>query len=96
MKINKKWGIRNKKHIRKLIMGILVLAFLSNITYADNTVFTDVKVDWQKESVLWGLQEKLVDGYEDGTFKPDRTITRAEFSKLINNALHTEKKAELY
>ena len=83
MKINKKWGIRNKKHIRKLIMGILVLAFLSNITYADNTVFTDVKVDWQKESVLWGLQEELVDGYEDGTFKPDKQVTESEFAKLM-------------
>ena len=45
--------------------------------------FTDVKVDWQKESVLWGLQEELVDGYEDGTFRPEIQVTESEFAKLM-------------
>lgn len=39
------------------------------------------------ESVIAQWQSKgLIQGYEDGTFKPNNTITRAEFVTLMNNA----------
>lgn len=39
------------------------------------------------ESVITQWQSKgLIQGYEDGTFKPGNTITRAEFVTLMNNA----------
>lgn len=57
--------------------------------------FSDIDGHWAKNWIEQAVKLGFVSGYEDGTFKPDRTITRAEFSKLINNALHTEKKADL-
>ncbi len=33
----------------------------------------------------------MVGGYEDGTFKPDLTINRAEFTKIITLAFHQQK-----
>ncbi len=57
--------------------------------------FSDIGGHWAKKWIEGAVKLGFVSGYEDGTFKPDRTITRAEFSKLINNALHTEKKATL-
>lgn len=57
--------------------------------------FSDTGSHWAKNWIEKAVKLGFVSGYEDGTFKPDRTITRAEFSKLINNALHIEKKAEL-
>lgn len=57
--------------------------------------FSDIQGHWAKNWIEQAVNLGFVSGYEDGTFKPDRTITRAEFSKLINNALHTEKKADL-
>jgi len=59
------------------------------------TSFSDIEGHWAKNWIEKAVKLGFVSGYEDGTFKPDRTITRAEFSKLINNALHTEKKADL-
>jgi hypothetical protein len=57
--------------------------------------FTDIETHWAKKWIEAAVELEFVSGYEDGTFKPDRTITRAEFSKLMNSALHTEKEATL-
>ena len=32
----------------------------------------------------------LVDGYEDGTFRPDASITRAEFVTILTRFPHTD------
>jgi hypothetical protein len=60
-----------------------------------NYLFSDIDGHWAKNWIEEAVKLGFVSGYEDGTFKPDRTITRAEFSKLMNGALHTEKKAKL-
>lgn len=57
--------------------------------------FSDISAHWAKNWIEEAVKLGFVSGYEDGTFKPDRTITRAEFSKLLNSALHTENKSEL-
>lgn len=59
------------------------------------TSFSDINGHWAKSWIEKSVKMGFVSGYEDGTFKPDRTITRAEFSKLINNALNTNKKASI-
>lgn len=64
-------------------------------TKTAQVTFSDIEGHWAKNWIEKAVKLGFVSGYENGTFKPDRTITRAEFSKLINNALHTEKKATL-
>ncbi|HCX61382.1 MAG TPA: hypothetical protein DHU59_02980 [Clostridiales bacterium] len=56
--------------------------------------FSDIEGHWAKNWINEAIKLGFVSGYDDGTFKPDRTITRAEFSKLLNGALKTEKKAD--
>ena len=47
---------------------------------------SDIAGHWA-ESVITQWQSKgLIQGYADGTFKPNNTITRAEFVTLMNNA----------
>ncbi|WP_313339377.1 S-layer homology domain-containing protein [Sedimentibacter sp.] len=57
--------------------------------------FSDINGHWAKNWINEAVKLGFVSGYDDGTFKPDRTITRAEFSKLLNGALKTEKKANI-
>ena len=58
-------------------------------------VFSDIGNHWAKNWIEKAVKLGFVSGYKDGTFKPDKTITRAEFSKLINGALGTEKKSDI-
>ncbi|MFA5524373.1 MAG: S-layer homology domain-containing protein [Tissierellales bacterium] len=72
--------------LRKSIAAILIciLLFSSiNVTYA-RLYFYDVFGHWAEDSIMWGANtSKLLNGYEDGTFKPDGNISRAEYVSLL-------------
>ena len=56
--------------------------------------FTDVKGHWADRYINYATVSGWINGYEDGTFKPDQYITRAEVMKIINNMLHRHVKEE--
>jgi len=50
--------------------------------------FSDVSANyWAKGYIAVMSQKKIIAGYPDGTFGPDRNISRAETVKIINNML---------
>jgi hypothetical protein len=68
----------------------------NDITVTDENIakysvlFSDIDNHWAKEWIKNAVGLGFVSGYEDGTFKPDRTITRAEFSTMLNKAMKIE------
>ncbi len=56
-----------------------------------NNIFNDMEnAAWAKECVQYLAENKIIDGYEDGSFKPFGNITREEFVKLMVSALKLE------
>lgn len=54
--------------------------------------FSDVDADaWYANAVAFMEQEGIVKGYEDGTFKPDNQITRAEFAVIASRFYELEE-----
>ena len=54
----------------------------SNVT--SNSVYNDVNsTDWYAKYVGYVTENNLMKGYEDGTFRPEEKITRAEFVTAI-------------
>ena len=50
--------------------------------------FTDVaNTHWAYKSISSASAKGWINGYEDGTFRPDRAITRAETMTLVNRVL---------
>ena len=50
--------------------------------------FSDVPVDaWYAPFALQLVEEEIINGYPDGTFRPDGEITRAEFAKMMSFAV---------
>ena len=45
--------------------------------------FSDVEDHWAQAEIEKAVATGWVDGYPDGTFKPEKTITRAEFTKMM-------------
>lgn len=77
-----------RKHYRKIarplvIIGILGIGIIN--TYANE--LTDIKSHWAKDVITKLTDKEIIKGYPDGTFKPNNTITRAEFSKMLFNII---------
>lgn len=52
-----------------------------------DSVFSDVKVDnWAKKHIEYLYEIKYISGYDDGTFRPDQSVSREEFLKMLLNA----------
>jgi hypothetical protein len=49
--------------------------------------FTDMGRHWADVTIGKLVEIGVISGYTDGTFKPDNTITRAEFAKIVRTAL---------
>ncbi len=49
--------------------------------------FSDIDGHWAEDYIIFAATKGWVNGYPDGTFKPDQMITRAETMMLINNVL---------
>jgi S-layer homology domain len=47
---------------------------------------SDVAGNWAEPFIKVLVEKDIIKGYPDGTFKPDRPITRAEFAALLNKA----------
>lgn len=52
-----------------------------------NTTFTDLAGHWAEASIFEAAKRGFVRGYTDGSFKPGREVTRAEFAVMLVNAL---------
>ncbi|CAK4852139.1 unnamed protein product [Aphanomyces euteiches] len=53
---------------------------------ASATAASDIKSHWAETQITAWVDKGIIKGYEDGSFKPDNTITRAEFMALINRS----------
>ena len=49
--------------------------------------FTDIENHWAKIHIEKLESYGIVNGYEDGTFRPEQNITRAEAAAMVSNAL---------
>lgn len=57
---------------------------------------SDISGHWAKGTITQWTSKGYISGYPDGTFKPDNSITRAEFVVLVNKAMGYTKKGNAY
>lgn len=78
----------------KIKFGFLVLSFcFSSVALA---AFTDVNDSAPyAEAISYVESENIVSGYPDGTFGPDKSINRAEFTKIVISASFSPETIEI-
>jgi uncharacterized surface protein with fasciclin (FAS1) repeats len=65
-------------------------------TPASATNFPDVTQDYWARPFIQALTERnIITGFPDGTFKPEQTITRAEFAAIIQKAFNQTQVRQL-
>lgn len=86
----------NKKLITITTLSLLLGTTLLTPQIASAKTFTDVKKsDWHYSVVNELSNKGIITGYEDNTFKPQKSVSYAEFLTLLNNSIG-EKQAPDY
>lgn len=77
-----------KRKLLSLFLAALLLTSAVQPALAASGGLSDLEVHWAQAEIEAALEEGWVLGYPDGTFRPEGSITRAEFTKLLLAAIH--------
>lgn len=83
-----------KKKMISLLFVFVIIIGAFPIT-ANAASFSDVSNHWALQYINWAADNGYVNGYPDGTFKPEGNMTRAEFVKILNRFACAKEKADI-
>lgn len=75
-----------------LILSVVMITALSLPSFAFGSDYTD---HWAGDTIQKWFDEGRILGYEDGSFKPENSVTRAEFMTMVNSAYDFKELAEI-
>lgn len=90
-KIDKGTATMNTMDVDLRTMLPPIKIILTNVDKANESIFNDIKGIYAEEYIRHLHDMGAIGGYPDGTFKPGKTVTRAEFVTMLVNALKLNK-----
>ncbi len=79
-------GVKMKK-VLSLLLAVTVLLSVATVTSAVKFADVDENYSWAVDAIEKLSNDKVITGYEDGTFKPGKSVTRQESIALFSKAL---------
>lgn len=74
----------NDKMTRAQAASVLARIINGKDPKGEFSSFKDISAEkWYAESIAFMEKEKIINGYSDNTFKPEKEITRAEFATIL-------------
>jgi|GEM_PF-1658572 len=75
-----------------LSITLVFQLFLGTLTVnASEAKSSDISGHWAEQTIQSWLDKGIAKGYQDGSFRPDASITRAEFIKMMNQVFEVPK-----
>ena len=72
----------------RLSKCLAALTLAAGLTVTNAAAFTDTEGHWAENAISkWSENYGLITGYEDGTFRPDNSITRGAFAGILDRFL---------
>lgn len=69
--------------MKKVIITLVLVLLSSNLAFAEFSDISNYKEDTFSQFITWLEDQGVVQGYDDGTFKPGNNVNRAEFLKML-------------
>lgn len=77
-----------------LVPNLTALEAASSSSSAEKVHSSDLDGHWSEEVFARWVEEGWINGYPDGTYKPDKPVKRAEFAAMINRAFKLAASAD--
>ncbi len=82
--------------MKKILSFVLVITVMVGIVPITNAAYTDTNESDNYYLSALRLQDLgILSGYDDGTFRPDNSITRAEFTKIVVCMMDKDEEASM-
>jgi len=84
-----RWPERYVQIMTTMITGLLLalcMFFTAVGSASAAPAFSDIHGHWAEPQITSWMEQGLIKGYGDGSFRPNHTITRAEFVALVNRS----------
>ncbi len=82
------------KNISRAELASILARFYGNSNTQTVDKFTDISENWARKYINQAATAGLVYGYEDGTFRPNQNISRAETIAMVNRILGRKASAD--
>lgn len=83
---------------KKIRRGAILLLSTTLVLGASSSLFaespTDIQGHWAEKQMENWMNKHWIKGYPDGSFKPNHTISRAEFVTLVNKVFEFTEKSD--
>ncbi len=77
-----------KKFTQSFVVSIIIVLAFASIVLATPQ---DIHGHWGEEYIQSLLNQNVLNVYDDGTFRPNQTITRAEFAEALAKSMYLEE-----
>lgn len=81
--------------IKKRLSLILAVVMITALTVPGVAFAADYTGHWAEDTIQEWFDNERISGYEDGSFKPENSITRVEFMTMVNSAYDFEELADI-
>lgn len=68
------------------ILGITLAVLKPTAAFSQTTRFNDIQGYWMQPCIEQLARQRIINGYPDGSFKPNAPVTRAEFAAMVDAA----------
>ena len=75
--------MKNSKIFLCRYIFLIMLGLTSNVFAGNTEVLLDVHNHWAEKEITYLCNNEVINGYEDGTFRPNQTIRLTEFLKVL-------------
>lgn len=74
--------------LKKIVFSVLSLFLIStNVIFAKADGFFDIENHWAKNNIEKMIINGKIDGYPDGTFRPNDKVNKLEFVKFVSDTI---------
>ena len=86
------YSLIKRKFFASKVLLVMLAVLIASPSFAfaaqPNQATSELSGHWAEKQITQWAANGLIAGYPDGTYRPDHSITRAEFITFVNRALH--------